>query len=104
MFDPRSLYAVTGDLPASYKNLSSISLDVSPYEYEAAKARYTAYELLVDAARKCVASFEVRYRAIPPDVELDPAILDEWRAEMKAVDVAAIMALRAALIPVEEAG
>ena len=106
MFDPRLLYAVTGDLPASYKGVNSISIAVSPDEYEAAKARYTAYELLIEACRKCVVSLETRNmgRNVPNGFVLDSKIVERWRSEIEKADAAAISALLVALKAVEEAG
>lgn len=100
------LYPVVDKLPIEYRSLNSISVAMSPYDWEEARKKYAAYELLVDACRKAVVSFNTRSlgKGVPRYEDLDPMILKRWKEEVEKADAAAIDALYKALLAVEEIG
>lgn len=101
-----AILPIVGDFPPEYRSIGEVSAYFSPYEWEAARAKYAAYELLVDACRKTVVSFETRnmVKGVRRLEDLDQMILKRWKEAIEKADAAAIEALRKALIAVEEIG
>lgn len=98
------LYPVVDKLPLEYRSLSSISVAMSPYDWEEARKKYAAYELLVDACKKSALAFDLFFRAVPPDVEPTRGEVMKWKKEIDAANQTAIDALYKALLAVEEIG
>lgn len=98
------LYPVVDKLPLEYRGLGTISVAMSPYDWEEARKKYAAYELMLDACKKSVLAFDMFYRAVPPDVEVTRDSVMKWKKEIEAANQTAIDALYKAMLAVEEIG
>lgn len=98
-----ALLPITGDFPPEY-SLRDYCVYLSPYDWEDARAKYAAYDLLVDACKKSALALDAQLMAIPLDVEVTKEWMAQWKQKIDAANQTAIDALYKALLAVEEIG
>lgn len=99
-----ALLPITEDFPPKYIGFGEVGVHLSLDDWEVARAKYAAYQLLVDACMKSVLAFDVQYRAVPPDADVTREWMAQWRDEIDAANHTAIEALQKALMAVEGSG